>query len=188
MERRDQPMRDVMKRILLALVAIVVALGVGACGSSDKKSSGSGVTTTTVAPSDVADTAAYDASLSTWATATTTAGLVSKLAGKGPYTVFAPSNDAFAKLTNKRLSALLRPENKKKLAALVSGHVVAKRIAAGDLKAGKLKTLAGTTLTVSESGDGFVVSDGDGQKATIAVPPSTGTNGVVYTINAVLGS
>lgn len=123
------------------------------------------------------------------------AGLVDALQGKGPFTVFAPTNDAFENLPNGTVENLLRPENKDKLTSILTYHVVAgkydskeleKAIKAGNGSA-KLKTLQGDVLTVSMNGPrNFVVEDGRGVKANLTIEDVNQSNGVINVIDAVL--
>lgn len=123
------------------------------------------------------------------------AGLVDALQGAGPFTVFAPTNDAFENLPNGTVENLLRPENKDKLIAILTYHVVAGKYDSKELekaiKAGKgvakLKTLQGETLSVSMNGPrNFVVEDGRGVKANLTIEDVNQSNGVINVIDTVL--
>src|ERR1700754_3197124 len=113
------------------------------------------------------------------------AGLVDTLSGKGPYTVFAPTNEAFAKLPAGTVDTLLKPENKAMLTSVLTYHVVAGRMSAADLKAavmkggGKamLKTVQGGTLTVMEKGKHLEVIDEKGDKALVTIADVNQSNG-----------
>jgi len=122
------------------------------------------------------------------------AGLVPTLESKGPFTVFAPTNEAFAKLPAGTVDTLLKPENKKKLTSVLTYHVVPGRITAKDLmekiKAGdgkaELKTVEGDKLTFQMK-DGHVwVIDGKGDKAEVTIANVMQSNGVIHVIDTVM--
>jgi uncharacterized surface protein with fasciclin (FAS1) repeats len=123
------------------------------------------------------------------------AGLVDTLEGAGPFTVFAPTNEAFAKLPKGTVQSLLMPENKDKLVAVLTYHVVPGRLTAQDLAAkvdemgGKamLKTVQGEDLTVERRGrSNLTVTDAKGDVALITIPNVMQSNGVIHVINKVL--
>ena len=122
------------------------------------------------------------------------ADLVDTLSGKGPFTVFAPTNDAFAKLPAGTVDTLLKPENKGQLTQVLTFHVVAGRITAKDLMAmakkggGKtmLKTVEGEELTVEVKGDEIWVWDAKGDSAKITIKNVMQSNGVIHVIDTVL--
>ena len=123
------------------------------------------------------------------------AGLVDTLEGAGPFTVFAPTNEAFAKLPKGTVETLLKPENKDKLTAVLTYHVIPGRYTAADL-AGKideaggklmLKTVQGEDLTFERSGRSHLtVTDAKGDKARITIADVLQSNGVIHVINKVL--
>ncbi|CCH55018.1 beta-Ig-H3/fasciclin [Fibrisoma limi BUZ 3] len=114
-------------------------------------------------------------------------GLTDQAAGKGPYTVFAPTNDAFGKLPSGTLDELMKPAAKKKLVNLLAGHVVKGKYSAEDLQDGqKLKTVTGKTLTVSKQGETVTISDAAGNTATVNQADIEATNGVIHSIDTVL--
>jgi uncharacterized surface protein with fasciclin (FAS1) repeats len=98
---------------------------------------------------DIVDTAVAAGSFKTLATALGAAGLIDTLKGKGPFTVFAPTDEAFAKIPKADLDALLK--DKAKLTSVLTYHVVAGKVMAADVKAGKVKTVQGSEITVSTS-------------------------------------
>ncbi len=115
------------------------------------------------------------------------AGLVDTLAGKGPLTMFAPTNTAFGKLPSGALENLMKPENKAALAKILAYHVVAEKLAAADLTDGrKLRTLEGEELTVKRDGSRVWLLDARGGKASLAIPDAVQSNGVIHVIDAVL--
>jgi len=120
--------------------------------------------------------------LSTLVSAVQAADLVDTLNSEGPFTVFAPTNEAFAALPDGTLDSLLLPENKQQLSDILTYHVVAGKVMASDLSDGQvIETVNGETLTVSIK-DGKVMI-GDAEVVTADVEAS---NGVVHVINAVL--
>jgi uncharacterized surface protein with fasciclin (FAS1) repeats len=122
------------------------------------------------------------------------AGLVDTLSGKGPFTVFAPTNAAFAKLPAGTVESLVKPENKATLTSMLTYHVVPGRITAGQIAAmaarhrgtATLKTLQGEDLRFMKSGSGWVVMDAKGGRARITIPNVMQSNGVIHVIDAVL--
>ena len=123
------------------------------------------------------------------------AGLVDTLSGKGPFTVFAPTNAAFDKLPDGTVATLLKPENKGTLAGILTYHVVAGKLSAEDLAAkakdmgGKveLKTVAGGTITVmGDEKGGWWVVDAKGGKSKITIADVNQSNGVIHVIDGVM--
>jgi len=123
------------------------------------------------------------------------AGLVDTLSGPGPFTVFAPTNAAFAKLPAGTVDTLLKPENKATLTKVLTYHVVAGRMTAVNLmKAVKdgegeahLKTVAGADLVVKQAGPGKLsIADAKGDVATVTIPDVLQSNGVIHVIDTVL--
>jgi uncharacterized surface protein with fasciclin (FAS1) repeats len=127
---------------------------------------------------DIVDTAVGAGSFKTLAAALTAAGLIDTLKGPGPFTVFAPTDAAFAKIPKAQLDALLA--DKAKLTAVLTYHVVAGKLMAKDVKAGKVKTVQGSELTVSTSGGVMV----DGAKVTAV--DIAADNGVIHVIDTVV--
>jgi uncharacterized surface protein with fasciclin (FAS1) repeats len=127
---------------------------------------------------DIVDTAVAAGSFKTLATALTAAGLVDTLKGKGPFTVFAPTDEAFAKVPKADLDALLK--DKAKLTAVLTYHVVAGKVMAADVKAGKVKTVQGSELTVTTMG-GVKVDTANVIKTDIVAD-----NGVIHVIDSVV--
>ena len=127
---------------------------------------------------DIVDTAVAAGSFKTLATALGAAGLVDTLKGKGPFTVFAPTDEAFAKIPKADLDALLK--DKAKLTAVLTYHVVPGKVMAADVKAGKVKTVQGSELTVSTMG-GVKVDN-----AHVVQTDIVADNGVIHVIDSVL--
>lgn len=131
---------------------------------------------------DVVDTAVAAGSFKTLAKALAAADLVSTLKGPGPFTVFAPTDEAFAKLPAATLASLLKPENKAQLRRILTYHVVAGRVMAADVvKMHSAKAVSGDTITVAASGGGVTV---DG--ARVAKTDIVASNGVIHVIDAVI--
>jgi len=127
---------------------------------------------------DIVDTAVAAGSFKTLATALGAAGLVDTLKGKGPFTVFAPTDEAFAKIPKADLDALLK--DKAKLTAVLTYHVVPGAVMAKDVKDGKVKTVQGGELTLATAG-GVTVNGAKVIKADV-----TADNGVIHVIDTVL--
>lgn len=125
--------------------------------------------------------AAGNKDFSTLVAAVKAAGLVETLSGDGPFTIFAPTNAAFAKLPKGTVESLLKPENKEKLVAILTYHVVAGKVMAADVKSGKVKTVNGETFKVSVSKQGVKV---DG--ASVVKTDIIGSNGVIHVIDSVI--
>jgi uncharacterized surface protein with fasciclin (FAS1) repeats len=130
---------------------------------------------------DIVGVASSAGSFNTLVAAVKAAGLVETLQGKGPFTVFAPTDEAFAKLPAGTVESLLKPENKEKLVAILTYHVVPGKVMAADVKSGKVKTVNGQELDV-KVWSGKVSVDGAQVTAT-DVPAS---NGVIHVIDTVV--
>lgn len=115
------------------------------------------------------------------------AGLVETLSGKGPFTVFAPTNAAFGKLPAGTVDALVKPESKATLTKILTYHVVSGKLEASDLTDGKkLKTVEGEELTVKKSGDSVMIVDAKGGSSTVTIPNVNQSNGVIHVVDTVL--
>lgn len=132
---------------------------------------------------DIVDTAVAAGSFKTLIAAVTAAGLVETLKGAGPFTVFAPTDAAFAALPAGTVEMLLKPENKGKLASVLTYHVVPGKVMSGDLLGKKAtpKTVEGQTLAIDATGGGVMVND-----ATVSTADIAATNGVIHVIDKVL--
>ncbi len=147
-----------MKKLLIASALTLAALGVQA--------------------KDIVDTAVAAGNFKTLATALTAAGLIDTLKGKGPFTVFAPTDAAFAKIPKADLDKLLA--DKAKLTAVLTYHVVPGKVMAKDVKAGKVKTVQGGEITVATTGG--VTVDG----AKVSATDIVADNGVIHVIDSVI--
>ncbi len=131
---------------------------------------------------DIVDTAVSAGQFKTLAAALGAAGLVETLKGAGPFTVFAPTDDAFAKLPAGTVEELLKPENKSKLTAILTYHVVAGNVMAADIvKLTEAKTLNGMMVKVKVNGDTVKIND-----ATVTSADIAASNGVIHVIDSVL--
>ena len=130
---------------------------------------------------DIVDTAVGAGTFTTLVAAVTAAGLVDTLKGEGPFTVFAPSDAAFAALPAGTVEDLLKPENKDKLTALLTYHVIAGKVMAADLTEGmKAATVNGAEVTITLDGGAKV------NGATISTADVAAKNGVIHVIDAVI--
>lgn len=135
-----------------------------------------------VAASDIVDTAVSAGSFKTLVTAVKAAGLVETLKGKGPFTVFAPTDEAFAKLPAGTVESLLKPENKDKLVAILTYHVVPGKVMAADVvKVKEAKTVQGQSVAVTVSDKGVKIDNANVIKTDIGC-----SNGVIHVIDQVI--
>lgn len=131
---------------------------------------------------DIVDTAVKAGSFKTLAAALTAAGLVDTLKGAGPFTVFAPTDEAFAKLPKGTVEDLLKPENKAKLTRILTYHVVPGKVMAADVVTLKsAKAVSGDSLTIMVNAGGVMVDGAEVVKTDIAA-----SNGVIHVIDTVL--
>lgn len=166
-----------MSAAAVLLVGTTADAGKGKCAGT--------VTTSTVVVDggtmDIVETAVKAGSFKTLAAAVEAAGLVETLKGKGPFTVFAPTDDAFAKLPAGTVETLLKPENKAKLVAILTYHVVAGEVKAADVvKLQSAKTVQGQTVAIDAT-SGVKINDAKVVKADIGC-----SNGVIHVIDTVL--
>ena len=143
-------------------------------------SNSSGNDASAAAPADIVDTAVQAGSFQTLAAALTAADLIETLKGDGPFTVFAPTDDAFAKLPKGTVDGLLK--DKKKLAKILTYHVVPGKVLAADVvKLKSAKTVEGDNVAISASGKGVKIDGANVVKTDIIC-----TNGVIHVIDSVL--
>jgi uncharacterized surface protein with fasciclin (FAS1) repeats len=156
---------------LIAAVAVSLSLSLGVFAGSNP------------APKqDIVDTAVAAGSFKTLATALQAAGLVDTLKGKGPFTVFAPTDEAFAKLPAGTVEDLLKPENKEKLVAILTYHVVPGEVKAAQVtKMNSAKTVNGQSLAITIN-DGTVMVD----NAKVVKTDILCSNGVIHVIDSVV--
>ncbi|MEM0963726.1 MAG: fasciclin domain-containing protein [Bacteroidota bacterium] len=166
-----------MTRSLLLVAALVVATG---CASTNDDMMAAS------APTQNLVETAISAELNTLVAAVQAAELVETLSGPGPFTVFAPTDAAFAGLPEGTVETLLMPENQGQLQGVLTFHVVAGQLAAADLSDGQtLTTVNGETLTVSISGGSVMIGNDNGM-ATVALADVFASNGVAHVIDGVL--
>ncbi len=147
-----------------------------------------------LATKDIIDNASNSKDHTTLVAAVKAAGLVETLKGAGPFTVFAPTNEAFDKLPKGTVDTLLKPESKDALKKVLTYHVVAGKVDAAtlakDIEAGKgkatLKTVEGGSLTASMEGKDVIITDEKGGKAKVAIADVMQSNGVIHVVDAVL--
>jgi uncharacterized surface protein with fasciclin (FAS1) repeats len=138
-------------------------------------------TTAFAAEKDIVDTAVEAGSFKTLVAAVTAAGLVDTLKGAGPFTVFAPTDEAFAKLGDAAIADLLKPENKAKLTSILTYHVVPGKVLAADLKDGMEAATVEGGMVKFDLKSGAMVND-----AKIVTADIMTTNGVIHVVDTVL--
>ncbi len=154
-------------------IAAAAALAIGIAASS---------TMARAAEKDIVDTAVGAGQFKTLAAALGAAGLVDTLKAAGPFTVFAPTDAAFAKLPAGTVENLLKPENKDQLTAVLTYHVVAGKVMAADVvKLSEAKTVNGASVKIAVHGDKVMAND-----ATVSAPDVAASNGVIHIIDTVL--
>jgi uncharacterized surface protein with fasciclin (FAS1) repeats len=129
----------------------------------------------------IVENAVAAGNFSTLAAALTAADLVETLSGAGPFTVFAPTDEAFAKLPEGTVENLLKPENKEKLVAVLTYHVVPAKVMAADVATGAVATVNGKELQITKSDSGVKVND-----ATVTATDIVSSNGVIHVIDQVV--
>lgn len=187
-----------MNRMLLAAGSLSLTLLISACSTAAEPSAPTPAPATTsassmmpetsMATSDIVDTAVAAGQFKTLATAITAAGLVDTLKGTGPFTVFAPTDAAFEKLPAGTLETLLKDPTGP-LADILKYHVVAGKVLAADvvkMNGQKVKTVQGAELTVEVTGDKVALVDAAGNRVNVTKTDITASNGVIHVIDAVL--
>jgi uncharacterized surface protein with fasciclin (FAS1) repeats len=168
----------VLRRNVFAALAIVAALTLSACGNDSE--SATETTTEATAPGTIVDVAVGAGNFTTLVAAVTAAGLVETLSGTGPFTVFAPTDEAFAALPAGVLDALLLPENKAILAKILTYHVVSGMVMAADVTDSDVATVEGQTIKLATMG-GVTVNG-----AKVVAADVMASNGVIHAIDAVI--
>ncbi len=166
-----------MKKTALALLLVVTSANVFAYGTQAAKTTKA----ENAAKANIVDTAIAAGNFKTLATALQAAGLVETLKGAGPFTVFAPTDAAFAKLPAGTVEKLLKPENKAQLVSVLTYHVVGAAVLAKDVKAGDVKTVQGTNLVVTTK-DGVTLNG----TSKVTATDIKATNGVIHVIDTVV--
>lgn len=178
------------KNILAFLFAMTVALAAIAWAGDDPMVGGAAMYPT----KNIVQNAVNSQDHTTLVAAVKAAGLVEVLEGPGPFTVFAPTNEAFAKLPAGTVDTLLKPENKEMLVKVLTYHVVPGRISSADLvrqiTAGngkaELKTVNGETLTATMNGKHIVLTDEKGDDSMVTIANVFQSNGVIHVVDTVL--
>lgn len=129
----------------------------------------------------IVDVAMSNGSFDTLVSAVQAADLADTLSAEGPYTVFAPTDDAFAAIPEDKLNALLLPENQETLQQILTYHVVSGEVPSSEISAGAVPTVEGGEVTISVDGGTVMVND-----ATVVQPDVMASNGVIHVIDAVL--
>lgn len=171
-----------MKNLILALVAVAVT------GTSVYANGGNGD------GDNIVGVAAGNKDFSTLVAAVKAADLVKTLSGEGPFTVFAPTNDAFGKLPKGTVDALLKPEAKEKLTAILTYHVVAGEFNAAAVVEAikknkgkfKVKTVQGGTLVASLKGKNVILTDEAGNTSVVVIADVKASNGIIHAIDSVV--
>jgi len=166
-------MRNLRKTFVVALLAVCGVATVQAADTctADKKHA-----------KDIVDTAVTAGSFKTLAAALNAGGLVETLKGKGPFTVFAPTDEAFGKLPKGTVEELLKPENKDKLVKILTYHVVAGKVTAADVvKLSSAETVEGSKVKIKVSDGKVKINDANVVKTDIAA-----SNGVIHVIDSVI--
>lgn len=175
----------------LASVGLAIALSLGAASSFSQVMVGGAPM---LASKDIIDNAVNSKDHTTLVAAVKAAGLVETLKGPGPFTVFAPTNAAFAALPAGTVDTLLKPENKATLSGILTYHVVAGKVDAASLTKmitdgkGKatLKTVAGGELTATAPGGKVMIADAKGGSAMVTIADVMQSNGVIHVVDKVL--
>ncbi len=182
---------NLKKSLLAATAAAVLAItSLTASAQTDPKVGGADMYPT----KNIVENAAASPIHKTLVAAVKAAGLVDTLSSKGPFTVFAPTDDAFNKLPAGTVDTLVKPENKDQLVKILTYHVVPGKIDSKklmkDIKKGggkaTLKTVQGEDLTFTESGGTITITDAKGGTATITTADVYQSNGVIHVIDSVL--
>jgi uncharacterized surface protein with fasciclin (FAS1) repeats len=195
MEQKDN--KPVIAAIIAVLVLIGGGLGIYALTQNDDEEAADTTSQTEQTPAEeteeaapsqtVVDLAIATPQLSTLVTAVQAAGLVETLSGEGPFTVLAPTNDAFAALPEGTLDTLLLPENVADLQDVLTYHVIGANVLSSDLTDGQVvETVNGGSLTVEISDAGVFFVDANGGRAQVTTADVVASNGVVHIIDAVL--
>jgi uncharacterized surface protein with fasciclin (FAS1) repeats len=142
--------------------------------------------TEAMADETIVEIAAGNPDFSTLVSAVEAAGLAETLSGEGPFTVFAPTNEAFAAIPAETLQSLLEPANQETLSQILTYHVVAGEVMAADVAPGEVETVEGTPFTIEVEGSDVFIVDGQGGRAQVVTTDIVASNGVIHVIDAVL--
>ena len=189
-------MQHITKAALAGFAALAIATGIGAApGFAQMKEKTVTVGGAPMYPSkNIVQNAVNSKDHTTLVAAVKAAGLVDTLSSAGPFTVFAPTNAAFAKLPAGTVETLLKPENKAQLTKILTCHVVAanamssaiKKMISDDGGMHPVKTVGGCTFTAKMKGDKLILVDGKGHEAAVTIVNVKQSNGVIHVIDSVL--
>jgi len=176
------------RKLITALAAVAsLSLVAAACSSDDTSSTDA---TEAAAPAEttetITDVVAGNEDFSTLLAAVEAAGLGETLAGEGPFTVFAPTDEAFEALPEGTLETLLKPKNEELLSSILTYHVVPGEVMAADVESGDVTTVNGATFTVEASDMGVTITDGQGNEADVVTTDIVTSNGVIHVIDGVV--
>jgi uncharacterized surface protein with fasciclin (FAS1) repeats len=179
-----------MKKIKVLVMLAMIAFATTAMAQKTKMVGGAAMYPT----KNIIENAVNSKDHTTLVAAVKAGELVETLSGEGPFTVFAPTNAAFAKLPSGTVEGLLKPESKKTLQTVLTYHVISGRISAADvvakIKAGGGKftasTVAGTDLTFSLKGKKVEITDANGGKSYVSIADVNQSNGVIHVVDGVL--
>lgn len=192
-----------MKRITLSL-CVVAMIAFTSCKNNESKENETMQEETTMEDMSseeampdqqtIVEIAVGNENFSTLVTAVKAAELVETLSSDGPFTVFAPTNEAFAKLPEGTVSTLVKPENKEKLTGILTYHVVSGEFMAADVvnaindNGGSfvIPTVQGEELTATLDGENVIITDANGNKTTVVTADVDASNGVIHAIDAVV--
>ncbi len=178
------------KKFAILTVVLAIAVTSAVAGMSNPVVGGQQMYPT----KNIIENAANSADHTTLVAAVKAAGLVETLEGAGPFTVFAPTNEAFAKLPAGTVDTLLKPENKPTLTKVLTYHVVAGRLSASDLKkqikagngTAELTTVEGGKLWATAEGNHIMLKDEKGGTTWVTIPNVFQSNGVIHVVDSVL--
>lgn len=192
-----------MKKIILSL-SVIAMIAFTSCKNNEEKEKEVETEETMEAETSAEDAmsdqqniveiASGNDDFSTLVTAVKAAGLVETLSGDGPFTVFAPTNDAFAKLPEGTVPNLVKPENKEQLTGILTYHVVSGEFMAADVVSAiednggsfTIPTVQGGELTASLDGENVILTDANGNTSTIVMTDVDASNGVIHAIDTVV--
>lgn len=185
-----------MTAFLLGSVMMVSAQenDIASLGTRELPAPGESAALASISDPTIVEVASNNEVFSTLVTAVKSAGLVETLNGTGPFTVFAPTNDAFSRLPEGTLEALLKPENKPTLTKILTYHVVSGKFMAEDVVKAisennnefSVKTVQGSTLKFSLQDGNVVITDTDGNQSKVTATDVKASNGVIHVIDNVV--
>lgn len=177
-QRKQQMMKT---KILSSLAAALAFTGISSTAFSGECSASPQTTSTAVSEQSIVALAGGASNFKTLVAAVKAAGLVETLQGKGPFTVFAPTDEAFAKLPAGTVESLLKPENREKLASILKYHVVSGKVMAAEVKTMSAPTVQGQDLQIKVTDEGVTVNN-----AKVVKTDLMAQNGVIHVIDTVL--